>query len=57
MKKCTCTHFANIAVTVSQHKTYVNICVGVISESDLLYVTEAELLENLKDQTLFELEE
>ena len=48
-----CTLLANIPVTVSAHRS-LNSCHGVISESDLQYVPETELLENLKDQKVIE---
>ena len=48
-----CTLLANIPVTVSAHRT-LNSCRGVISEPDLQYVPETELLENLKDQKVIE---
>ena len=51
LKKCT--KLANIPITVSAHRT-LNSCRGVISETDLQYVTETELLENLKDQKVIE---
>ena len=38
---------ANIPITVSTHRT-LNSCRGVISESDLQYVSEEELVENSK---------
>ena len=41
------TMLANIPITVTAHRT-LNSCCGVISESDLQYVSEVELLENLK---------
>ena len=44
-----CTSLANIPITVTTHRT-LNSCRGVISESDLQYVSEEELLENLKNQ-------
>ena len=40
---------ANIPITVTTHRT-LNNCRGVISKSDLQYVSEEELLENLKNQ-------
>ena len=49
LKKCTL--LASILVTVSAHRT-LNSCRGVISESDLQYVPETEILENLKDQSV-----
>ena len=47
LKKCT--SLANIPVSVSTHRS-LNSSKGVISESDLLYVSEAEILENMKEQ-------
>jgi len=49
LKKCT--QLTNIPVTVSIHRT-LNSCCGVISESDLQYLSKEELLENLKDQKI-----
>lgn len=49
LKKCT--HFANITISVSQHRT-LNTSRGVISEPDLLHNTEDEILENLKEQNV-----
>ena len=48
-----CTQLANIPITVSAHRT-LNSCRGVISEPDLLYVSETELTENLKNQKVTE---
>jgi hypothetical protein len=39
----------NLAVVVSAHRT-LNFSKGVISEPDLQYISESEILENLKDQ-------
>ena len=47
LKKCT--SLGNIPVTISAHRT-LNSSKGVISEPDLIYVPESEILENLKDQ-------
>ena len=44
-----CTSLANIAVTISTHRS-LNSRKGVISEPDLQYVPESEILDNLKDQ-------
>ena len=40
---------ANIPVSVSIHRS-LNSSKGVISESDLLYVPEAEIFENMKEK-------
>lgn len=45
------TNFGNIPVHVSPHRT-LNSSRGVISEQDLLFVTESEILENLRDQNI-----
>ena len=42
---------ANIPIIVSAHKT-LNSCRGVISETDLQYISDEEILENLKDQNV-----
>lgn len=44
-----CTALANLSVTVTAHNT-LNFSRGVISEPDLLYTSEEEILENLRDQ-------
>ena len=49
LKKCT--SLSNIPVTVSAHRS-LNSSKGVISEPDLQYVPESEILENLKDQNV-----
>ena len=51
LKKCT--KISNISINVSLHRT-LNNCRGVISEPDLQYVSEAKLLDNLKDQKVVE---
>ena len=40
-------------ITDSAHRTF-NSCRGVISEPDLIYVSETELIENLKNQKVTE---
>lgn len=44
-----CKFFANIPVSVSAHN-FLNSSRGVISEQDLIFVPESEILENLKEQ-------
>ena len=51
LKKCT--QLANMPITASAHRT-LNSCRGVISEPDLIYVSETELIENLKNQKVTE---
>ena len=40
---------ANIPVTISAHRI-LNICKGIISETDLQYVPKSKIPENIKDQ-------
>ena len=40
--------FANIPITVSAHR-WLNSSCGIKSETDWLYASDAEILENLKD--------
>ena len=51
LKKCT--KISNVSINVRIHRTLIN-CHGVILESDLQYISEAELLDNLKDQKVVE---
>ena len=49
LKKCIL--LANIPITVTAHRT-LNSCRGVISDPDLQYVPEEEILENFKDRNI-----
>lgn len=46
-----CNLFGNIPVSVSAHST-LNTSRGVISERDLTYISEGEILENLREQNV-----
>ena len=48
-----CTLLINVSITFSAYRT-LNSCCGIISEPDIQYVPETELLENLKDQKVIE---
>jgi hypothetical protein len=46
-----CTSFGHLSVTVIAHETLI-FSRGLITEQDILYISENEILENLKDQNV-----